>query len=129
MLQWTADVADPARAVASAGAMATPWFPITMAANRGIADDVAAHWDEAALEAGCRALRVPTLILEGGEDIRPRWAVDPLAAALPDVTRVTLPGVGHLPWLEAPEAALPVLRDFLGPGAGRETPGLLEAGG
>lgn len=113
VLQWTADVADPARAVAIAEAMATPWFPINMAANRGLADDVAAHWDEAALEARCRALSVPTLILDGAEDIRPRWAVDSLAAALPDVTRVTLPGVGHVPWLEAPDAALPVLRDFL----------------
>jgi proline iminopeptidase len=56
---------------------------------------------------------VPTLILEGAADPRPRWAVDSLAAALPDVTRVALPGVGHIPWLEAPEPALAALRGFL----------------
>jgi proline iminopeptidase len=113
VLQWSADVADPARAAAIAEAMATPWFPVAMDVHRGITGDVAAHWDEAAIETACRALRVPTLILEGAEDNRPRWAVDSLAAALPHVTRVTLPGVGHLPWLEAPDAALPPLRDFL----------------
>jgi proline iminopeptidase len=113
VLQWTADVADPARARAIAESIATPWFPINADANRGIVGDVAAHWDEAAVAAECRALRVPTLILEGAEDIRPRWAVDSLAAALPDATRVTLPGVGHLPWLEDPDRAVPVLREFL----------------
>lgn len=113
VLQWTADVADPDRAAAIAEAMATPWFPINTEVHRGIQDDVAAHWDEAAVEAGCRALTVPTLILDGAEDTRPRWAVDSLAATLPDVTRITLSEIGHLPWLEAPEVALPVLRDFL----------------
>lgn len=113
VLRWTADVADPARATEIAEAMATPWFPINTDVHTGIQADVAAHWDEAALEAACRELRVPTLILEGAADIRPRWAVDPLAAALPDVTRVTLAGVGHLPWLEAPDDSLPVLRAFL----------------
>lgn len=114
MLQWTVDVVDPAAAPAVVAAMATPWFGVNRAANRGLQDDVAAGWDEAAVLARCRELTVPTLILEGAADVRPRWAVDPLAAALPDVTRVTLPGVGHLPWLEAPEPALAALRDFLG---------------
>jgi proline iminopeptidase len=113
VLQWTADVADPARALPIAEAMATPWFPINSEANSGIAADVAVHWDEAAMAERCRSLTVPTLILEGAEDIRPRWAIDSLEAALPDVTRVTLPDVGHLPWLEAPDDALPVLRGFL----------------
>jgi proline iminopeptidase len=113
VLRWSADVVDPLRAREIAESMATPWFGVNMQANRGIVDDVAAHWDESAVEAACRVLAVPTLILEGAEDIRPRWAVDPLAAALPQVTRVTLPGVGHLPWLEAAEATLGPLRSFL----------------
>jgi proline iminopeptidase len=113
VLRWSADVVDPLRAREIAESMATPWFGVNTEANRGIGDDVTAHWDESAVEAACRELAVPTLILEGAEDVRPRWAVDPLGAALPDVTRVTLPGVGHLPWLEAPEATLGPLRSFL----------------
>jgi proline iminopeptidase len=116
VLQWTADVVDPARAPGIAEQMATPWFEVDREANRGIHLDQTAHWDEAAVEEACRTLAVPTLILEGADDIRPRWAVDSLAAALPDVTRVTLPGVGHLPWLEAPEPSFAALREFLGSG-------------
>jgi proline iminopeptidase len=116
VLQWSADVHDRDRAEEIAAAMADPWFGVNVEANRGLMEDTRAGWDEAAVLAGCRELAVPTLILEGAQDIRPRWAVDDLAAALPDVTRVTLPGVGHLPWLEAPDRALPVLREFLGGG-------------
>ena len=72
-----------------------------------------AHWDEATVEAACRSLAVRTLILEGAEDPRPRWAVDSLAAALPEARRVVLPGVGHIPWLEAPEPSFAALRGFL----------------
>jgi proline iminopeptidase len=113
VLRWTADVHDRSRAREIAEAMATPWFPVNLGANRGIQADLAEHWDASAVEAACRSLAVPTLILDGAEDQRPRWAVDSLAAALPDVTRVVLPAVGHLPWLEAPEPTLDALRDFL----------------
>ena len=118
-LRWSADVHDPTRAGAIVRTMTTPWYGVNSEANQGLDADVRAHWDEAAVLARCRRLAVPTLILEGAEDARPRWAVDRLAAALPEVTRVTLPGVGHLPWLEDPDRVLPVLRDFLGAGPGR----------
>jgi proline iminopeptidase len=64
--------------------------------------------------AECRALTVPVLILDGADDLRPRWAVDSLELALPNVTRVILPGLGHVPWLEAPDEVRPVLLDYLG---------------
>jgi proline iminopeptidase len=113
VLQWTADVHDRTRAAAVADAMATPWFPIGRDAHAGIQGDLEAHWDESAVAAACRSLAVPTLILEGAEDPRPRWAVDPLAAALPDVVRVVLSDVGHIPRLEAPEPSYAALREFL----------------
>ena len=46
--------------------------------------------------------KVPVLIIDGERDLRPRWAVDSLERALPDVRRVVLPGAGHIPWLEKP---------------------------
>ncbi len=46
-------------------------------------------------------------------DLRPRWAVDSLERALPDARRVVLPGVGHIPWLEAPEDFVRSLAEFL----------------
>jgi proline iminopeptidase len=113
ILRWSADTHDRSRGRAIAEAMATPWFPVNWAAHSGIQADQRAHWDEKAVEAECRSLGVPTLILDGAEDLRPRWALDSLAAALPKVRRVVLPGVGHLPWLEAPEPASAALREFL----------------
>ena len=63
-----------------------------------------------------RALNVPTLIVDGMRDLRPRWAVDSLAEALPDVTRVQLAEAGHFPWLDEPQEFEAALRGFLAPG-------------
>ena len=58
------------------------------------------------------ALRVPVLVIFGGAD--PRW--DPTSVhqydALPNVQVELLPGVGHLPMLEAPEATSRLLLHF-----------------
>jgi len=61
----------------------------------------------------CQALRVPTLIVDGAQDIRPRWAVDSLAAALPFASRVELADVGHVLWLEAPDEFRAALLAYL----------------
>jgi proline iminopeptidase len=93
--------------------MATPWFGINRDANRAINEEVARTLDEQDLVRACRSLRVQTLILDGEEDPRPRWAVDSLANALPVVRRVTLDGVGHVPWLDAPSRTQAELAQFL----------------
>jgi pimeloyl-ACP methyl ester carboxylesterase len=50
-------------------------------------------------------VRQPTLVVGGDRDrVAPPAKVDALAAALPDGRRVRLPGVGHLPQVEAPAA-------------------------
>jgi proline iminopeptidase len=58
-------------------------------------------------------MTVPTLIIDGDQDVRPRWAVDSLAEALPNVRRVTLAGAGHLPWVEDPEGFRQAVARFL----------------
>jgi pimeloyl-ACP methyl ester carboxylesterase len=67
--------------------------------------------------------RVSALIVDGETDLRPRWAVDSLERALPRVTRVILPGVGHVPWLEKPGDVSSLLLEYLrrapAPRAGR----------
>ncbi|XVS62655.1 alpha/beta fold hydrolase [Actinosynnema sp. CA-299493] len=98
---WTADFADPATARWRAEEPATPWFGVDEEANAALNAESHA-WDEAELIARCRGLDVPTLIVDGAADVRPRWSVDSLADALPDVARVVLPGAGHVPWVESP---------------------------
>lgn len=121
VLQWSADFPDPATARTHAERMATPWFPINYDCNTVInTEEKHQSRPEGELVAACRALPTPTLIVDGDQDIRPRWAVDSLHAALPTVTRVTLPGVGHVPWLEDPDAVAGAVLDFLAPQ--RQTP-------
>lgn len=115
VLQWTTDFVDPdrERARAHAEAMATPWFGVNVEANRELRDEVGAELRTGRLPFACRGLDVPTLIVDGAQDPRPRAAVDSLARALPRVRRVVLPGAGHLPWAEDPAGFQSAVGDFL----------------
>ncbi|MGW4113365.1 alpha/beta fold hydrolase [Actinosynnema sp. NPDC004786] len=95
--RWGADLAGPVTARRRSEEPAAPRFGVTEEADAGSRGP----W-EAELVARCRDLAVPTLIVDGAADPRPRRAVDPLADALPDVARVVLPGAGHVPWVGSP---------------------------
>jgi proline iminopeptidase len=92
--------------------MATPWFGVNHECNAAINAEMKQTWREPELTAACRNLTIPTLILDGAADIRPRWAVDSLEEALPNVTRVTL-DAGHVPWLEVSDEFAAALLDYL----------------
>jgi len=106
--QWATDFVDPNTARRHAERMATPWLGI----NWDCARALNAERDHD-MESRCRRLAVPVLIVDGDRDTRPRWAVDSLAAALPDVRRVTLTGAGHLPWVEDPDGFRRAVAAFL----------------
>ncbi len=108
ILQWTADFVDPATALQHAERLGTPWPGINYECAGGIKADLT-HY----LPASCRTLAVPTLIVDGDRDIRPRWAVDSLERALPNVRRTTLVGAGHIPWVEDPEGFRAAVIGFL----------------
>jgi proline iminopeptidase len=110
--QWAAEFATD-DAMDLAEQMATPWFPINRESYDAIWGELERTWREPELVAACRTLDVPTLIIDGALDLRPRWAVDSLASALPAVTRVTLPTAGHMPWLDAPGECFAALQGFL----------------
>jgi proline iminopeptidase len=112
VLQWSAEFTGP-DARRHAEAMATPWFGINRECYDDIWGELKRTWREASLVAECRGLGVPVLIIDGAEDLRPRWAVDSLEQALPRVRRVVLPGVGHVPWLEVPDEFAGRLLDWL----------------
>lgn len=61
-----------------------------------------------------RTIRAPTLLLWGTQDsLIPIANAQDYLRAIPDARLVTLPGVGHLPMEEAPEASLRALLAFL----------------
>jgi proline iminopeptidase len=112
VVQWSAEFGD-GREKEHAEEMATPWFGINQDCYTQIWAELERTWHEDDLIAQCRALEVPVLIIDGERDLRPRWAVDSLALALPRVTRVILPDAGHIPWLEKPEEFTRPLLAFL----------------
>jgi 3-oxoadipate enol-lactonase len=62
-------------------------------------------------------IQVPTLIVTGERDVPDIQDIaDLLERGVPGATRVRIPGVGHLPNLEAPEAFNRALLSFLAPG-------------
>jgi proline iminopeptidase len=112
ILQWSTEFSD-GHGRQHAEAMATPWFGVNWDCYQHIWGELQETWREDELIGECRGLQVPVLILDGERDLRPRWAVDSLERALPRVTRITLPGVGHIPWLEQPAEFTEHLLDFL----------------
>jgi proline iminopeptidase len=116
VLQWSTDFSDPAAALSHARDMATPWFEINRECNEALHIELRQHLGRTDLVERCRALDRPVLIIDGADDLRPRSAIDSLYDALPNATRVTLPGVGHLPWVEAPAAFESAVKEFLSAG-------------
>lgn len=111
--QWSADYADRERALEHAEASATPWFGVNLECNKTINAEADRTAGIPELRAACERLDVPVLIVHGAEDIRPEWALDSLAQALPRVSRTLLPGAGHLPWVEDPSGFRTAVGDFL----------------
>ncbi|MEU1476429.1 alpha/beta fold hydrolase [Streptomyces sp. NPDC005760] len=109
ILQWTADFADREHALEHARRLADPWFEINHEGNKALNAETRRTWGTPDLRTACASLDVPVLIIDGAEDIRPRWAVDSLEEALPRVRRVVLPRAGHLPWVEDPEGFVDAL--------------------
>lgn len=59
-------------------------------------------------------IAVPTLLIWGEKDgITSRAHHDEIAEAIPGARLKVVPGAGHLPTVEAPEAVVPLLADFI----------------
>ncbi|MEV0731266.1 alpha/beta hydrolase [Polymorphospora sp. NPDC050346] len=113
VLQWSADFTDHGTALHHAERMADPWLGINHDCNQALNAEVKQELDNTETAVRCRALDLPVLIIDGAEDIRPRWAVDSLHRALTDSQRVSLAGAGHLPWVEGPHDFRRAVTTFL----------------
>jgi len=109
LLRLAIDFADPSTARPQAGRLLSPYVRSDPEVNPTLNAEMRTL-TEADLVERCRALTVPTLIIDGALDLRPRWAVDSLADALPNMTRVTLKSAAHMPWLDDPAGFAAALR-------------------
>jgi len=83
--------------------------------------DVSAQLGQAAVQAlgdwdwrsELAGLDVPVLLVHGTHDIVPIESTREYVLVLPDARILELEGVGHFPWLEAPERFFPPVIDFL----------------
>jgi proline iminopeptidase len=81
--------------------------------NRELGVDFVRYFAAASLRSRLQALDLPVLLVHGEVDPRPVAAAQALAEALPRARLVTMPGVGHFPFLESPTALKLVIRRFL----------------
>lgn len=79
------------------------------ATTRAVRTDLG-EWD---LRNALPAIRQPVLLLFGEKSVFPRRAMGTLHDGLPNSSLEILPGVGHFPFLEAPEAFQRVVAGFL----------------
>lgn len=71
---------------------------------------------QADLRAGLAGLNLPVLVLSGSEDqSTPPALVAETAALIPGARLVELPGSGHIPAIDAPEATARIIAEFLEP--------------
>lgn len=59
------------------------------------------------------AIQTPTFILHGDEDLIPLAAAQQIHAAVPGSQLVVFEGIGHIPFVEAPEQFYATVRDFM----------------
>ena len=111
-LRWAPDFADPRHALELAAIDAGAPWPVNMACNAAINAETKT-WDMAAIRAQCESLAIPALLVHGARDPRPPFAIDDLAAAIPDAEVRIVDDAGHLPWLERPGAVAAALRPWL----------------
>ena len=111
-LKLAGEFPDPSRALDLAATQVVEIFDDDAPGHAALRAEAAEH-DVVELAEQVKALDVPTLIVDGVSDLRPRWAVDSLAEALPEVTRYTFDRAGHFPWIDRPKEFAEVLRGFI----------------
>jgi proline iminopeptidase len=112
VLCWAPDFADRSAARALASTEASAQWTTNYDCNR-LLNAETKTWDEQVLIERCRHLPLPALVVHGECDPRPLSATDSLVAALPSSERYVVADAGHRPWVEAPDAVVGRIAEFV----------------
>lgn len=88
-------------------------FPANSALNERLNAELARMEEAGGLPSQIARVAVPTLLVDGAGDPRPRWARAQMARLIPPSRHATIAGAGHYPWVEQPDALAGILRTFL----------------
>lgn len=84
--------------------------------SRAAPEAMASYWASMAVQdfrAALTMIRTPMLVIHGGESqVYPEGATQFVANAAPNGAHVTIPGAGHVPHLEAPDAFFQQIEGF-----------------
>ena len=111
-LRWAPDFGDRTHALELASIDAGAPWQVNFGCNAAINAEVNTL-DVASLADECRSIAVAALLVHGALDPRPPYAIDDLAAVIPNVEVGVIDDVGHPPWLERPGATALLLRPWL----------------
>ena len=88
-------------------------FPVNYPLNAALNAEMSRIEQTGNLPDQVARIAVPTLVLDGEADPRPRWPRARVAELIPDSRHVTIAHAGHDPWVEQPDATARALRQFL----------------
>jgi len=109
VLAWFPDFADPERAMEWALEDASVDLPISWAVNRALSKEISS-WPDSRKCDDVAAIPAPVTFIHGEGDPRPYTAVQALAAHAQQPSFHLIPGAGHSPWRERPNAVRELLR-------------------
>lgn len=110
-LSWRTDFVDQDPPPAALDAMASTPLGINWEINRKLSR--ASLDSEAELLEACERCEIPSLFLHGSEDPRPHDGARLLSGRIPNGQLISIPGAGHLPWIERPQETLAAITIFL----------------
>ena len=113
ILAWSVEMLDKERSREVAESVLIDGARVNWEVNRVLSGDGNRIMEHSSMPERLATLAVPTLVLHGELDVRPAWAGQRVAEAIPGATYVPLPGVGHFTWLDGPELLRHEVRQFL----------------